>query len=56
MNWFRRITPATLTQQQLQEARLNALAHRAAAEHHLALAEMYEKRAQRLAPVQGVVS
>lgn len=47
--------PATrdLITDQLAEAQREALMHAAAAEHHHALAEMYEGRAQRL---QGMLT
>lgn len=38
---------------QLAEARIAALEHRASAEHHAALADMYTVRAKRLAKVQA---
>lgn len=46
--WCRRTTPETRAAQLLHEARMNELEHRAAAEHHLALADMYAARIKRL--------
>ena len=48
LNWCRRTTPETRSAQLLHEARMNELEHRAAAEHHLALADMYAARIERL--------
>lgn len=46
--WARRITPESRTAQLLAEARMAELEHRAAAEHHKALADMYAARVARL--------
>ena len=45
---FRRIEPAEVVEEQLHDAKLRQLEHRAAAEHHQALAEMYGQRITRL--------
>lgn len=45
---FRRPTPQKYVTDQIADARLAALEHRAAAEHHAALANMYEHRVDRL--------
>lgn len=45
---FRRPSHQKYVADQVAEARLAALEHRAAAEHHAALAEMYEHRVDRL--------
>lgn len=52
--WWRKQTPATRTQQLLEEARMAELEHREAGEHHLALAAMYAARVKRLEGAQGV--
>jgi hypothetical protein len=48
LNPFAKLTRAERAEQLLTEARLASLEHAAAAEHHAALAGMYEGRAQRL--------
>lgn len=51
--WARRITPESRTAQLLAEARMAELEHRAAAEHHKALADMYAARVARLESQEG---
>ncbi len=48
MDFFRKQTAARIAQQQLDEAERLALEHKAAAEHHEALAAMYAARIARL--------
>lgn len=48
MKLFRRILAADVRRDQLIEAERLAVEHRAAAEHHQALASMYAQRAERL--------
>jgi hypothetical protein len=56
MNFLRRLNPFTRTTDEriaanlLYEAKCAAIEHRAAAEHHDALARMYETRIKRLSP------
>ena len=45
---FRRTPVRTVLDDQLYDARVKALETRAAAEHYLALADMYDRRVQRL--------
>lgn len=45
---FRQPSVERLLQQQLDDAKRNAVMHEAAAEHHEALALMYRSRAERL--------
>lgn len=47
-HFFRRPTHGQYVAGQIEEARRAALEHRAAAEHHAALADMYEHRVDRL--------
>ena len=48
MSLFPTVNPNKIRQQQLYEAQRLVLEHRAAAEHHKALAEMYAGRISRL--------
>ena len=48
---FKPTSPEKVVAQQLFEARRLALEHRAAAEHHAALADMYDSRVERLEPL-----
>lgn len=45
---FARIQPTKVIEDQLHDAKIQALQHEAAAEHHAALAQMYRKRIDRL--------
>jgi len=45
---FNRMPLAKLVEEQLYDAQRQLLDHAAAAEHHLALADMYQNRVQRL--------
>lgn len=45
---FRRPSHRQYVEEQIEEARRASLEHRAAAEHHSALADMYEHRVDRL--------
>lgn len=45
---FQRRPVSTVLDEQLYEARVKALETRAAAEHYMALADMYDRRVQRL--------
>lgn len=47
-NLFRRTPVRNVLDDQLYDARIKALESRAAAEHDLALADMYDRRVQRL--------
>ena len=47
-NLFRRTPVRNVLDDQLYEARIKALEFRAAAEHYLALADMYDSQVQRL--------
>ena len=47
-NLFRRTPVRNVLDDQLYDARIKALESRAAAEHYLALADMYDRRVQRL--------
>jgi len=57
-DFLKQITAAHVAKTQLQDAQRLALEHAAAAEHHLALARMYEARVARLNRLQqtGVVA
>ena len=48
MNIFKQITANDIKNKQLESAKCLFLEHRAAAEHHQALAEMYLERIERL--------
>lgn len=50
---FKRTTVEAIQADHLHEARCMAERHRAAAEHHQALADMYAGRAQRIAPAMN---
>lgn len=45
---FTKVQPSKVIEDQLHEARIQALEHEAAAEHHAALAKMYRDRIERL--------
>lgn len=47
-NLFRRTPVRNVLDDQLYDARIKAIEERAAAEHYLALADMYDRRVQRL--------
>ncbi|NDZ11523.1 hypothetical protein C7T35_01245 [Variovorax sp. WS11] len=53
---FAPLSPEKVVAQQLYEARRLALEHRAAAEHHAALADMYDGRVERLEPLSPPLS
>lgn len=53
---FKPTSPEKVVAQQLYEARRLALEHRAAAEHHAALADMYDGRVDRLQPMSPPVT
>ena len=53
---FSPTSPEKVVATQLFEARRLALEHRAAAEHHAALAAMYEGRVERLEPLNTPAS
>lgn len=53
LNPFKKVSPQAVHDLQVHEAKVLALEHRAAAEHHLALATMYEQRLLRLLPGQA---
>ena len=47
-NIFARIQPSKVIEDQLHDAKIQALQHEAASEHHAALALMYRSRVERL--------
>lgn len=53
---FLRLTPERVRAKLLEEARLFAEQHEAAAEHHAALAVMFRKRIERIEPAHVVAT
>lgn len=56
MSLFKRITASQVHTRQLEDARVQALEARCAAEYYAALASMYEARVERLYGHHGQVS
>lgn len=50
---FQKIQPEQVISDQLHEAKIQALQHESASEHHAALASMYRARIERLKHEQG---